>query len=648
MVLEAGDDVAVHVDGPQVHRRPEHGQRIRTRERVVEREPDEVAVQAGGEPHGVLVPVQDVEGGRRLAQQVVVDDVVPHEVVRAQPREHPGQRLAVHVAAARGLRDRGRGDVAAHEGARRAGARAVERAHEQRQARDVAERALRREVPDGAGRDDPARARRVEVDRRLLRDRGDGVAGLQHRVRVGVEVEVGVLLVRVAPRDDEDLHPLADEVLDEAAPRREVEDVVLVDRRRDEQQRDLVDLLRRRPVLDELEDLRVEHDRARGGGEVAPHLELRRVDALRQPRRPGDVGREAPRAADQVRAALVDDRAQDGRVRQREVRGRDGVEHVARREARLTLRLPVELGVRDQAVDGLARRQVALHHPAEQPVLLPGGVREAAVVPRGALLGAAGGDPGEPAAERGGAPCGLAWMPGGARGDPGDRARGEEAPRAAGGGVGQQHVERRARRLDGGRRGHASHRTDRPRRAQRGEAQDRAGRLSRAHKPAYDRPAMTVVERGSVVPELAAELLTKTPELARGMADHLYATIPELAATEDDELMADLLASAEANLRQVLWVLKRGAGVDEVRLPPEAAAFMRANVRRGIPLPAELRAYRLGHAWLWDRWTRALQERIADPDELIAAQETSSACIFAYIDRVSDSSSRSTGPSASG
>jgi DNA-binding PucR family transcriptional regulator len=120
------------------------------------------------------------------------------------------------------------------------------------------------------------------------------------------------------------------------------------------------------------------------------------------------------------------------------------------------------------------------------------------------------------------------------------------------------------------------------------------------------------------------------------MADHLYATIPELAATEDDELMVDLLASAEANLRQVLWVLKRGAAVDEVGLPPEAAAFMRANVRRGIPLPAELRAYRLGHAWLWDRWARALQERIPDPEELIAAQETSSACIFAYIDRVSD------------
>jgi DNA-binding PucR family transcriptional regulator len=63
---------------------------------------------------------------------------------------------------------------------------------------------------------------------------------------------------------------------------------------------------------------------------------------------------------------------------------------------------------------------------------------------------------------------------------------------------------------------------------------------------------------------------------------------------------------------------------------------MRGNVRRGIPLAAELRGYRLGHARLWDRWARALQERIHDPEELLAAQEVSSALIFAYVDRVSD------------
>jgi PucR C-terminal helix-turn-helix domain/GGDEF-like domain len=146
---------------------------------------------------------------------------------------------------------------------------------------------------------------------------------------------------------------------------------------------------------------------------------------------------------------------------------------------------------------------------------------------------------------------------------------------------------------------------------------------------------MSVTERGSVCQELAAELLPSTPELAREMAEHLYGAVPELAALEDDEIVAELAASAEANIRQVLWLFKRGAGVDEVTLPPEAASFMRSNVRRGIPLPSELRGYRLGHAWLWDRWVRALQKRIQDPEELIAAQDVSSALIFAYVDRIS-------------
>lgn len=147
---------------------------------------------------------------------------------------------------------------------------------------------------------------------------------------------------------------------------------------------------------------------------------------------------------------------------------------------------------------------------------------------------------------------------------------------------------------------------------------------------------MSVTERGSVCQELAAELLPKVPELARAMAAHLYAAIPELAALDDDEVMPELVASAEANIRQVLWLFKRRAGADEVTLPPEAASFIRGNVRRGIPLPAELRGYRLGHAWLWDRWIRALQGRIDDPEERIAAQDLSSALIFAYVDRVSD------------
>ena len=108
---------------------------------------------------------------------------------------------------------------------------------------------------------------------------------------------------------------------------------------------------------------------------------------------------------------------------------------------------------------------------------------------------------------------------------------------------------------------------------------------------------------------------------ARGMAEHLYAAIPELAATQDDELRAELLGSTEANIAQVLRLLAHGASIDDVVVPHEALAYMRGNVRRGIPLAALLRSYRLGHAWLWERWSQALQERVEDSGELAAGQD---------------------------
>ena len=52
----------------------------------------------------------------------------------------------------------------------------------------------------------------------------------------------------------------------------------------------------------------------------------------------------------------------------------------------------------------------------------------------------------------------------------------------------------------------------------------------------------------SAVQQTAAELLPTTPDLGRGMAEHLAAAIPEIAAIDDDDLRAELLASAEANV----------------------------------------------------------------------------------------------------
>ncbi len=140
----------------------------------------------------------------------------------------------------------------------------------------------------------------------------------------------------------------------------------------------------------------------------------------------------------------------------------------------------------------------------------------------------------------------------------------------------------------------------------------------------------------SAVRELAGELLRQTPELARGMAEHLYAAIPELSASRDEELRAELRGSTEANIGQVLQLLAHGASPDDVVVPHGALEFLRGNVRRGIPLAALLRSYRLGHAWLWERWSQALSERIEDSGELAAGQDQTSAFMFAYVDKVSD------------
>jgi hypothetical protein len=87
---------------------------------------------------------------------------------------------------------------------------------------------------------------------------------------------------------------------------------------------------------------------------------------------------------------------------------------------------------------------------------------------------------------------------------------------------------------------------------------------------------------------------------------------------------------------QVLRLLAQGAGADDIFVQRESLEFLRGIVRRGIPLATLLRSYRLGHAWLWERWSQALQERVADLAELIAGQDHSSGFMFTYVDKVSD------------
>jgi DNA-binding PucR family transcriptional regulator len=140
----------------------------------------------------------------------------------------------------------------------------------------------------------------------------------------------------------------------------------------------------------------------------------------------------------------------------------------------------------------------------------------------------------------------------------------------------------------------------------------------------------------SAVQQVAERLLPSTPQLGRELAEHVYATIPEFAAADDEELWGGLLATAEAHVGQILLMLEHGESPEDVSVPPEAVSFLRGTVRRDIPLTVMFRGYRLGHAWLWQRWSEELQRQVEDPEALAALLDSSSAFMFAYFDRVCD------------
>src|SRR4051812_38464931 len=82
---------------------------------------------------------------------------------------------------------------------------------------------------------------------------------------------------------------------------------------------------------------------------------------------------------------------------------------------------------------------------------------------------------------------------------------------------------------------------------------------------------------------VAAELLPRASELARGLSDHLVANMRELSGG-DDELRAETRASVEGNVDQVLRLLRLGVAADALVVPPDAAEYVRGLVRRGITL----------------------------------------------------------------
>ena len=207
---------------------------------------------------------------------------------------------------------------------------------------------------------------------------GDG-DGLLAGGEIGLHVPVALRGGGIAPADAESLDALLHGVFGEAAARRKVGGVELVDLRRHDDQRPPVHALGLRRVLDELERFAAVHHRARRDGEVPADLEFALVHLARHAEIVGEIVDEILQAVEQALAAGFGDALQGARIAEQRIGRRKSFGEQLQHEARAFAILGGGVGAIEHAIQHVAPRDEALHEPLVVAALLPDDVAEAAV-----------------------------------------------------------------------------------------------------------------------------------------------------------------------------------------------------------------------------------------------------------------------------
>lgn len=148
-------------------------------------------------------------------------------------------------------------------------------------------------------------------------------------------------------------------------------------------------------------------------------------------------------------------------------------------------------------------------------------------------------------------------------------------------------------------------------------------------------PARLLGDRHEAARTIVGQLHAGSPQIGASMAGRLHATIPELHAPDEQAIFDETEASCTSNVDQLLDLLSRGEPADELIVPDAALRYAQGLVRRRIPLDVLLRAYRIGHAFLWDLTARNLRDEIRRETELLDSLEASATFMFRYVDLVS-------------
>jgi DNA-binding PucR family transcriptional regulator len=112
--------------------------------------------------------------------------------------------------------------------------------------------------------------------------------------------------------------------------------------------------------------------------------------------------------------------------------------------------------------------------------------------------------------------------------------------------------------------------------------------------------------------EVARTMSNDLDGAARELSEMIHAQISEL----DHDLRVATHESCRANLAMIMMMLSDGTRPTQAAAPPEALAYAKEYVRRGLGLETLQRAYRTGQATLSRMWLEELRVRADDAEQL--------------------------------
>lgn len=123
------------------------------------------------------------------------------------------------------------------------------------------------------------------------------------------------------------------------------------------------------------------------------------------------------------------------------------------------------------------------------------------------------------------------------------------------------------------------------------------------------------------------------PSVSRDITDAIHAELPDVDA--DPELRESTYASTENVLRLLVDLSRSNLSPREALPPPAAVDYAREFVRRGLPLDSLLRAYHIGQATFFARWSEKALADIRDAGERAEAIELGAKWTFEYVEALS-------------